>query len=74
MLGLAKREQPDWFAENLNIIQPLVDAKNQAHETFLGRNTRVNKEAFQNAKKELQKNARRLKDEWMRAKAREIQH
>ena len=74
VLGPAKREQPDWFAENLNIIQPIVDAKNQAHEKFIGRNTRANKKAFQNAKKELQKNTRRLKDEWMRAKAREIQH
>ena len=37
VLGPAKREQPDWFAENLNIMQPSVDAKNQAHEESLGR-------------------------------------
>eukprot|EP00117_Sycon_ciliatum_P018900 scpid34917/ scgid17308/ len=35
VLGERKRIQPDWFLKNIDVLQPLIDAKNQANNEML---------------------------------------
>ena len=37
-LGRTSRKQPDWFMENGNILVPLAQKKNEAHEKMLQNN------------------------------------
>ena len=73
VLGLNSKKQPDWFAENTAVIQPLIRAKNEAFRIWLGRNTRSTKTRLQLCQQRLQKEIRKMKDQWLARKAQEIQ-
>lgn len=73
-LGPKKSVQADWFDENEHIIQPLIDKKNKAHVEWLNnRSSTLCMDELAKAKRELQRETRRVKDEWFLAKAQQIQ-
>lgn len=73
VLGTVKRKQPDWFADSITLLQPLIEAKNKAHQTMNDRNTRSTKSKFAAARRVLQQQTRQIKDKWLRDKACQIQ-
>ena len=73
MLGLKTRKQPDWFSDNLVIIQRIIDNKNEAFRAWLSSNTQSSKLKLQLCQRRLQNETRKLKDQWLSRKAQEIQ-
>ena len=72
-LGYQKKRHRDWFDENDEELSSLVDKKNSAHNRYLSHPTRANKQAWTLLRAELQRESRRLKNEWWIAQAQEIQ-
>ncbi|CAB4027550.1 Hypothetical predicted protein, partial [Paramuricea clavata] len=72
-LGTKSKKQPDWFEENIGSIMPLIDAKNAAHQALVTRNTRSTSSRLKECQHRLQREIRRLKNDWLIGKAREIQ-
>ena len=72
-LGTKSKKQPDWFEENIGSITPLIDAKNAAHQALVTRNTRSTSSRLKECQHRLQREIRRLKNDWLVKKAREIQ-
>ena len=73
-LGPVTRKHQDWFDENDNEIQGLLEEKHQKHKAYL-RNTRSvsSKTAYSNICKTVQTRLRDMQDSWLRKKADEIQ-
>ena len=72
-LGYQKKRHRDWFDENDAELTRLVDQKNSAHDRYLSQPTRANKQSWTSLRAELQRESRRLKNEWWVAQAQEIQ-
>ena len=72
-LGTKSKKQPDRFEENIGTITPLIDAKNAAHHALATRNTRSTSSRLKECQHRLQREIRRLKNDWLVKKAREIQ-
>lgn len=77
-LGSKKRRGNDWFDENDEAIQLLVDEKRKAGSevTNLGLRSKLGKKArarYSKLKRELQRLTRQLKNEWWKKQAEEIQ-
>ena len=72
-LGTKSKKQPDWFEENIGSITPLIDAKNAAHQALVTRNTCSTSSRLKECQHRLQREIRRLKNDWLVRKAREIQ-
>ena len=69
-----KREQADWFDENEHVIQPLLLRKQQALKSTLNNsNSYECKTDLCKAKGDLQREIRRVKNDWLEAKAQQIQ-
>lgn len=73
VLGMAKRKQPDWFADSFKEMQILINGKNAAYQIYENKNTRSAKKEFTTARHLLQR-TRQLKNDWSLAKAIQIQH
>ena len=69
VLGPANRKQPDWFAENIQELQHLIDRKNTALCNMLSRNTRATKSELSSSR-----SSRQLKNDWLLNNARQIQY
>ena len=69
-LGTVIRRSPDWFQENEAEINALIEAKNQAYQATLGaRVTRSVQNRLTEARRNLQRRLREIKDEWYYSKA-----
>lgn len=74
-LGYRVKKHQDWFDENDDEIQSLIDKKRKAFAMWrTDINSVEKKTTFQTAKAEVQRRTRIIKNEWWQAKAREIQH
>jgi hypothetical protein len=77
-LGTKKRRGNDWFDENDEAIQSMVDAKRNAYVDMIHRDIRTTmgkkaKLKYLKLKRELQCRVRQLKNEWWQRQAEEIQ-
>ena len=73
-LGPVSRKHQDWFDENDNEIQGLLEEKHQKHKAYLRNTSSVSsKTAYSNICKTVQTRLRDMQDSWLRKKADEIQ-
>ena len=73
-LGQVSRKHQDWFDENDEEIQGLLEEKHQKHRAYLSDTSSVsNKVAYSNICKTVQTRLRDMQDSWLSSKADEIQ-
>jgi exonuclease III len=73
--GFIKRKHQDWFDENDKEIQGVIDQKRKAYNTWQNDpNSVVKKQAYLQAKAEVQRRTRTLKNEWWTTKAVEMEN
>ena len=73
-VGTTKRRHQDWFDENDQCIQSLLENKRVLHQMTLTQNaTEAAKSRYRDACHEVQAKLRVMKDEWWDAKATEVQ-
>ena len=73
-IGLKKKEHQDWFDETDETIKDLIDKKRQAFVTLQNDQQSIAKRRnYQECRAAVQRVTRRLKNQWWRDKAREIQ-
>ena len=72
-LGFQKKRHQDWFDENEEEIANTIAEKNKAHNKYLCRPTRANKQKWKEMQQRVQRVTRELKDKWWENNAREIQ-
>ena len=73
-LGPVSRKHQDWFDENDEEIQGLLEEKHQKHKAYLSDTSSVsNKAACSNICKTIQTRLRDMQDSWLSNKADEIQ-
>ena len=75
VLGYPTRHQHDWFDENIEEIQVLLDGKHRLHRAYQDDpSSTTKKNAFTSASRAVQSNLRKMQDSWLySAKADEIQ-
>lgn len=81
ILGVKKKKKDNWFYQNMDLIQPLLDKKYAAWSNYLkSKNSKSDstqlskfKQRFSHTKIQLQKLIRQLKNQWWLQKASEIQ-
>ena len=74
VVGTSKRKHTDWFDENNERIQSLLDEKHRLHRAHINDpSSTVKKVAFCNIKRNIQVELRRMRDKWLNKKANEIQ-
>ena len=73
-LGPVSRKHQNWFDENDEEIQGLLEEKRQKHKAYLNDTNSVsNKAAYSNICKTVQTRLRDMQDSWLSSKADEIQ-
>ena len=73
-LGPVSRKHQDWFEENDEEIQGLLEEKHQKHKAYLSDTSLVShKAAYLNIRKTVQTRLRDTQDSWLSSKAEEIQ-
>ena len=73
-LGPVSRKHQDWFDENDEEIQGLLEEKHQKHKAYLRNTSSVSsKTAYSNICKTVQTRLRDMQDSWLSKKADEIQ-
>ena len=72
-LGRPLRKTPDWFLENEERIQPLLNEKTRIYNRHLHENSAMTKIALREIKAKLQREIRAMKDKWWSEKAEELQ-
>lgn len=73
-LGQNTRKHQDWFDENDEAIQKLLDEKRQVHRDFQHDTSSASKKAaFKSIKSKVQTKLREMQDSWLSNKADEIQ-
>lgn len=73
-LGKTQRKNPDWFDESAEIIQPLLKAKNHAHNIHLANpRSRTLAQNWRNLRAAAQRKLREVQNDWWLRKSAEIQ-
>ena len=72
-LGKPTKKSKDWFDDNDDKIQKLLDQKNKDHKVCLKSKNDYTKAKLSKSKADLQRETRRMKDEWWNTKAEELQ-
>ena len=73
-LGPVSRKHQDWFDENDEEIQGLLEGKHQKHKAYLSDTSSVsNKAAYSNIVKTVQTRLGDMQDSWLSSTADEIQ-
>ena len=74
VLGFVERKHQDWFDENDEEIEPLLNAMHVAHRNFIGnKQSSVLKKAYLESKRSAQRRLRHMKNKWWEDKAAELQ-
>lgn len=71
--GHSKRKTPDWFQEQTDSIQQLLDEKQKLYMCHLKENSESSETKFMAVKAKVQKEIQALKDNWWSRKADELQ-
>lgn len=73
--GFVKKKHEDWFDENDEEIQSLIEKKRKAFNVWQNNpKSTSKKQLYQNAKAEVQRKTRHMKNQWWISKSREMQH
>ena len=73
--GFLKRKHQDWFDENNEEIQSVIDQKRTAYNIWQNDpNSLLKKQIYLQAKAEVQRRTRTLKNEWWKTKAVEMEN
>lgn len=73
-IGYRRKRHQDWFDENSESIQTMLDTMHKAHNAVLNNPTSWRlKQHWKTARKEVQLILRKLKNDWWTGKAREIE-
>ena len=64
-VGRGKRKQLDWFEENMEMLTPLIKAKNDAHLTLLHSSTSVNRKEFRRHQRVVKAAVDKAKKDWI---------
>ena len=64
-VGRGKRKQPDWFEENMEMLSPLIKAKNDAHLTLLHSSTSANRKEFRRHQRVVKAAVDKAKEDWI---------
>ena len=74
VLGPVQRVHQDWFDQNDKEISDLLDLKHSKHKALLSDPTsEVKKAAYSSIRSQVQQKLRDMQDNWLKAKAEEIQ-
>lgn len=63
----------DWFDESDNTIKSLLDEKRRLHNEYLRRPTKENEKQLKNSRRKCQGEIRKIRDEWWRNRAQQLQ-
>ena len=72
-LGRKKKKHRDWFDENDNEIQAILQNKNQRHNFYLSNPSISNANAWREVRSDTQRRVREVKNQWWLERAGEIQ-
>ncbi|KAI8775776.1 craniofacial development protein 2 [Biomphalaria glabrata] len=74
ILSPMERKHQGWFDENSTDIRKLLDEKHKLHKLYLNNpNSQSTKDAFNNIRKNVQKQLRQMQDTWLSKKVETIQ-
>ena len=62
-VGRERRNQPEWFEENTEVLTPLIVAKNKAYTVYLTKNTQTKKKEFRKHQRIVKKAVDKAKEE-----------
>ena len=65
-IGRGYRSNPEWFEDNVDLLKPLIDKKNEALQKWLQRDTRSRKQSFCRLQRAVQKAVNKAKEEWIK--------
>ena len=70
VLGRGRRSQPDWFAESMPVLMPLIAAaERHAHLQMLSHKTPSTSKAFRKAQRQVSKAVCAAKEKWVQSVA-----
>ena len=64
-VGRARQKQPDWFIESTDILMPLLQTKNEAHERMLQNNSIMNRKEFRRQQRMVKEAVQSAKEKWI---------
>ncbi len=72
-LGFNKRRQPDWFRESKDVIQPFLEKRSKAYDSWIkhGQQKDIFYSQFKGARSEARHAVVKAKEDWILAKAQE---
>ena len=65
VLGRGKKRQPDWFIQAADMLQPLLQAKQRAHNKMLHTNSTTNKREFRRHQRAVKHAVDSAKEKWI---------
>ena len=65
IIGRGVHSSPEWFEENVDVLEPLIQEKNQARSRYLQVGTRSRKHTFRRLQRLVQKAVSNAKREWI---------
>lgn len=71
LVGRAKKTHPDWFVENRDTLQPLIEAKDKAHHQMIQSNTVSRCKEFRKHQRKVKVAVDKAKEEWITRTAQE---
>ena len=72
-VGFEKHKHPDWFRENMNVLESLFQRRNQLYLRWLGSGLSSDKHKFSKARSKARRAVRDAKNTWFMNKAEEAQ-
>ena len=73
VLGYEKHRNPDWFRESLELLEPLLQRRNQLYTKWLGSKSDCDKLRYCEARRVARRAVRTAKNTWFQNKANEAQ-
>ena len=64
-LGRSWKKQPDWLLESMDVVMPLIEAKNAARRRLLQSNTQANRRDFRSHQRLVKKAVDAAKETWV---------
>ena len=66
IIGQGKRNQSKWFEENLEVLMPLIEVKNDVHKRMLVSNSVKARKEFRKQQQKVKKAVNQAREYWIR--------
>ena len=66
IIGRRKRKQPEWFEENVEVLMPLIEEKNDAHKRMLATNSVKARKEFRQQQRKVKRAVDQAREHWIR--------